>query len=162
MVEVEIIKASYFDYKTMETFHFPWMNTIIRLDSVNPKTLLERLENGENLFKVVPGFTKEHLHNYPLECCAFLEREEIIYDEKEFLPENGFTQVGKSLIPYFNVFDRKFLEAQSRDSATHSSDRKIYVEALDEYPETNKFHKCFGLFRPYDSDDLVLTKAQLD
>jgi len=158
---MEIIEVSYFGYE-VEAWD-SWRERI-RLDSLNTNSLLDKLENGENLFNVIPGFTKEKLYNFRFKYGLFEERKEIVLDNERFYSGSGFTQVGKLLIPHFRIVSRDALEEKALNSDIHSpQDRERYVKALDIYSDANKFYDNLNEIVPLETEKfIVLDKSQLE
>src|SRR3989339_298748 len=72
----------------------------------HPEKLLERIENGEPLYEVIPGYEK----GFPLRFGYFSGIEAIITPDIIFVNKKGPTQIGKILIAPSNVIPRKNLE----------------------------------------------------
>lgn len=90
-------------------------------------------------------------------------RNEVVVEDERFVSENGYEEIGKLLVPYYEIISRGVLELRSEDMNTYSADRENYVKALDNFPEVLNFRSNEGRgYIPLDEDKiLVLSESQL-
>jgi len=79
----------------------------IFLASNDAKKRLGLLEDGENLFDVIPELNSEMFDDYKLRFGAFERKITGYSQEASELSELGFEQVGRLLVPHYKSFDEE-------------------------------------------------------
>jgi len=129
----------------------------ISLHSDNIEILLDRLEKGENIFEVISELKKEDFCGFGLKYGLFERRNEIDVDGDRYISSKGYRQVGKLLIPYYEIAIRKNIISVAKDSSAHSTDRVKCVEALDAFPKADMFYNNrAGSYVPLDENEVLV------
>ena len=138
----------------------------------HPEKLLERIENGEPLYEVIPGYEK----GFPLRFGYFSGIEAIITHDITFVNKKGPTQIGKILIAPSNVIPRKNLEEkykkmrQVQKQGIEQLDRKqkiILEQELRNYKQIllqkakEYYAKSCSIRSPLDDGTFILKEDQL-
>jgi hypothetical protein len=130
------------------------------LDS-EPIGLLKRLEEGDNLFDVIPKFRGEDFSfdlKWSFPFGRFEKRREIHKGEEIFDSREEPIQVGKLLIPYYNIKSREKMEKLLQAESTSCGS---YIEALAKFPNSKRFYSWGMSYEPIDENILILNEAQL-
>jgi len=152
----DIITVPYFCHEVIA-----W-NSYLNMDILeegDPCDLLERLEEGGNIFNVVPSLSKDL--KFKLDYAYFANREGVstfgrMWDSREY-PK----QVGKLLIPHYNVLSRDDMTLRFEETR-FSSAGDLYKRVLSENPDTDTFYLFSSNWAPLDLEKVfVLKKEQL-
>ena len=156
---MEIKKAPYF---TFEVNAWDSWRERIRLSSDNIETLLQQLENGENLFEVVSELRKDRFDKFSMKYGLFERKNEVIINEERFVSTNGYKQVGRLLVPHYEISTRQEIKSNI-DKTGNDYDRRTFLKVISDFPEVDKFHhESIGSYKPLDTNKLlVLNKNQL-
>ena len=154
---MEIQKIPYFAF---EVNAWDSCRERILLNSDNIEELLKKLENGENLFEVISELRKDQFDNFSMKYGLFERRNEITICDERFVSTQGYKQVGKLLVPPYEISTRQEIESKL-DRTDY--DRGKYLKLLSDFPEVDKFHhERTGLYSPLNAHNiLVLNKNQL-
>ena len=92
--------------------------------------LINRIELGENLFKIIPELKNTILSHYPLGSASF---------EKK-IEDNEFTQLGSLMIPHYLVLTREKMGSSigKRNITAHEFNK--YHSILKEFPKQDIFY----------------------
>lgn len=133
----------------------------IPLTSDNIEELLQRLEDGENLFEVVPELKRNVFDDYPLRYGSFEKRNEIIINGEKFVSAKGYKSIGKLLLPYYEIVARDKIKLLAETA--NGYEKVIYSRILLDFPKADKFYqKGIHIYTPLDTDKiLVLDRNQL-
>lgn len=100
MNQVHIKPVSYFTYEVLAWDSWPER---ININGSNIEELLTRIEDGGNLFEVIPDFKQDKLSKFKLEYAKFEQRNETEINGENFVSEKGYKQVGKLLVPHYEI-----------------------------------------------------------
>jgi hypothetical protein len=134
----------------------------ISLGSDNIERLLQQLEAGENLFEVVSEMRRNRFDKFSMKYGLFERRNEVTLNDERFVSTQGYKQVGKLLVPDYQIITREEIEDRL-DKTGNDMDRRTYSKVLANFPETSKFHyEGSSTYTPLDTNKiLVLNKNQL-
>ena len=157
---MEIKQIPYFTYKINR-----WNshNFRVSLKSSNIESILEKLETGENLFNLLPELEKINSEKIPMVYALFERREEIHLNNKKFLSEEGYVQVGKMLVPEYNIIKREEIKESIKERELSTELFTTYLRLLSNHPDAETFHKegSFSYTPVEDSNIIILQKDQL-
>ena len=155
---MEILQVPYFAYEVDA-----WDSERERVPleiSTNFADSIKRLENGENLYSVVPEFTSDKLLSFKPKYFQFEEREEIDFAGQKFISVKGPEERGKLLIPYHQIITRDELASLSE---WHNGNTRFYKGLLKTFPEAMQFYdEDIFSYVPFDASKmLILSEEQL-
>lgn len=159
MEKSDILAVPYFVYDKA----YPWAKVCLRDEDV--LSMLERIEGGENLFEVIPGFSKDPLYSgscNSFRCGRFENRREIHYENEIFDSRIGAEQIGRLLVPHCNTISRESLASRNLGRYT-PDDLHSYEKILSEFPDVETFYYGSIELEPLDPENiLVLNEKQLE
>ncbi|MAH33289.1 hypothetical protein CL615_02770 [archaeon] len=135
----------------------------ISLNSDNIDEMLQILEDEGNLFDVIPSLQYRVRKEHPIKQCSFERRNEVDIEGEKFVSDNGYHQVGKLIVPYYETLSREEMESKKNLITIDLTDKELYINALTTFPDTKTFIMDKILeYIPIDSNKiLVLNKYQL-
>jgi len=132
----------------------------INLGSKDANELVKSIEGGENLFGTIPNLSPEMFNGFKLDYALFEQREEEIkVDGRRFFSEEGFKQVGRLMIPFYNLHSRSSLVERSRSDRIF--ERSEFTELLKKHPGVERFYTRGLSYYPVNHDALILHESQL-
>lgn len=160
MNESDIVTVPYFVYDS----GYPWAEICLKDQDV--LNMLKRIEEGASPFDVIPRFRKDifQLHmerSFPFG--RFETRPEIHFNERIFGEKISPEQVGRLLVPHYNVMTRSTMNLR-RMSTGSSSDRNLYDKTLLKNIDAESFYSI-GIrdWRPLDVKEVfILSEKQLE
>jgi len=135
--KMEIKQVPYFAFE-VDAWDSERERILLHFDNI--ETLLEKLENGENLFEIVPEIKGEEFDKFSMKYSLFERREEFILDGKTFVSTEDYKQVGKLLVPNYGIVTREELESRTMNFNNSFFDKKICAEVLERFPEVDEFY----------------------
>jgi hypothetical protein len=157
--EKEHIELSYFAYEKSGLFLVSKMTLIDSDKSI--ETIISDLENGINLYEVIPNIDEDEFKNQSLNY-AFFQRISADIDELNQTSSNSYHQIGPALVPHYKIISRDALENKVQDFSIFTCDAIEYRKTLAKNPNSNQFYEHNDRFYPLDKENiLILSKNQL-
>jgi|TARA_Y100000310_G_scaffold302303_1_gene339485 hypothetical protein len=147
---IEPISVPYFAW---EVIAWDSWRCRIKLKSNNIEELLIKLENGGNLFDLIPGLDKkesDRFDKFELNYAIFEKREEVNINGEDFVSTKDYEEVGRLIVPKQNVISIDKLKIENKEK---------YVENLKKYPNTKMFYDCHR--KPLPKDAIILEDKQI-
>lgn len=156
-IEAELIKIPYFKFEVSAWDAEP--DRIELSKDTDISILIKSIENGENLFNLIPNFERKILHNFNLKEAMFEQLETVLYGEKRFPYENGYQQVGKIFVPEDLVISKDSILKRLKVKDLNLSDRFDYNHILSTNPESTLFYGLGANIKPLDHNKYYILKS---
>ncbi len=159
MIETDIITVPYFVYDD-----YNWAE--VCLEDSDALDMLEQIESGKSPFDVIPCFTRDifsfHMKkSFPYG--RFESRREIYINDEIFDSRQVSKQIGKLLVPYYNVMSKENMTFESENKNISSYDQNLYKSILSKNPEVDLFYSTSMRWESLNTEKIfVLKKEQLE
>lgn len=153
MKKLDIVTMPYFCHEVIA-----WDSglKINKLGKSNINNLFRRLEEGENIYNVIPNFSK--VLKFQLRCAYFGTKREMHYSGEIFDSREHPIQVRKLLVPHYNVVNRNWLISEANKKHLHISDREFYERTLSENPDADMFYPGPLRLMPLNPEKVLILK----